>query len=116
MKDFQDSLNNNDNNDNSNTNVIFQAIERKWTEKENQFISDIKNLTNNQYMVITVKNGALRETKVFSRYVGYCTFGLSLFFTQPILIVEGARSPENVRCLKRLQNKTSYHIEDQLKV
>lgn len=115
MKDCQYSLNT-DNNTDNNSKIIFQIIERKWTEKETQLISDIKNLTNNQYMIITVKNGGLRETKTFSRYLGYCTFGLSLLFTQPTLIVEGARSPENVRCLKRLQNKTSYPIEDQLKV
>jgi len=103
-------------NEHNNVTSAFRVVQRNWVEKENQLKSDVKDLTNNQYMRVIVKNGGVHETEILSRSIGYYTLGLSLFFTEPTIIVKGARSPENVRCLERLRGQISSYIEDQLTV
>ena len=103
-------------NDYSNISKAFRVVGELYLEKEKELKSDIENLTSNQYISVIIKNGRVYQTETLSRSLGYYTLGLSMMFTSKMIIVKGARTPENVRCLQRIQNNNSCYIEDKLSI
>ena len=94
---------------------ISQIAERRWVKREKDLKSEVQSFTNNQYGLVTVKNGGVHDTETFiSRSIGVYTLGLSLLFTSPMIVVKGVRTPENVRCVERLRRNLLCFVEDGL--
>lgn len=83
-----------------------------WMEKS--VLSNLKNISNNQYLMVKLEHGDVKSCIPFSRTVGFVTFGLSSFFTTPFVVVEGPRTPKNRACLKRLENGLPCRVVDHL--
>lgn len=103
-------------NEYSNVSKAFRVVGERYLEKEKELKSEIEDLTSNQYISVIIKNGGIHRTETLSQCVGYYTLGLSMLFTSKMIVVKGARSPENVRCLQRIQNNNSCYIEDELSI
>jgi len=103
-------------NEYSNVSKAFRVVGVRYLEKEKELKSDIEDLTSNQYISVTVKNGGIHQTETLSRSLGYYTLGLSMLFTSKMIVVKGTRTPENVRCLQRIWRDNSCYIEDELTI
>lgn len=103
-------------NEYSNVSRAFRVVGERYIEKEKELKSNIEDLSSNQYILVTVKNGGIYRTETLSRSLGYYTLGLSMLFTSKMIVVKGARSPENVRCLQRIRRDNSCYIEDELSI
>jgi hypothetical protein len=56
----------------------------------------LKTLGRNEVKRIWLHNGAILRTTVDQRWIGFLTFGISLAFTRPQVVIYGPRSIENM--------------------
>ena len=80
------------------------------TFMEKQTLSNLKKLTTNQYLVVTLEGGDVESAIAYSRRLGF----LTRFFTTPYVTVEGPRTFNNEACLDRLRLGLPCVVEDDL--
>lgn len=85
------------------------------TVMEKVTLSNLKNLTSNQYLIVTIVKGDVQSAIAYSRSIGFLTFGISRRFTAPYVSVEGLRTPENEACLNRLRRGLPCTVKNSLR-
>jgi hypothetical protein len=81
---------------------------------ESILYNHLNRASNNQYIVIHVKEGDIYVVEPCSRLLGVLTLGLSWFFTSPYVIVEGQRTEKNESYIQDLTKRLSCKIVDAL--
>ena len=82
---------------------------------EKQIPNLLKNVTNNQYMVVTLNEiGQVTSAIPYSRAIGLYSLGISRLFTRPYVVVYGKRNVRNEACVRRLTSSLSCEVVDSL--
>ena len=81
---------------------------------EKSVLSNLKNISSNQYIVATLENGDVKRAIPYSRSLGFVTLGVSALFTSPYVVVQGPQTPKNEACLRRLQRGLPCEVVDHL--